>query len=225
MRFFRKVDNRNTITGIFLLVLLAVIAGPNTLPRLIARIIPFADEGIPCQWLAFAEDRSQHQSLIGRAAENPIAIGVRSTPLPTTPDGSLVISITVINTSIGTIPFVYNPNQVIVGDNNTSGIGITFNPPNGLTTGAVRQDSASYPESDLRLLGPRQRCVHKVVFAASQLGALGPQLATGTATVTAFYRNNNRGQIIPTGTQLFTDQGLWTGIVLSEPALIPLASQ
>ena len=224
MRFFRRVDNRNTITGIFLLVLLAVIAGPNTLPRLIARIFPYADEGIPCQWLSVAEDRSQHQSLIGRASENPIALAVKSTTLPTTPDGSLVISITVINTSIGTVPFVYNPNQVMVGDNNTSGLGITFNPPVGLTTGAVRQDAASYPESDLRLLGPRQRCVHKIAFAASQLGALGP-LNTGNATVTAFYRNNNRGQIIEGGTQLFADQGLWTGIVQSEPALIPLASQ
>ena len=36
----------------------------------------------------------------------------------------------IINDTIGTVPFVFNPNQVIVGNDTTSsGIGLIFNPP------------------------------------------------------------------------------------------------
>jgi hypothetical protein len=206
MGMFRRSNSRQTITGIFLLVLLAVFAGPNTLPRLLTSVIPFADEGVPCSWLPTAEGRDQHQSLIGRSAANPISLGVKSSAVPGTQDGKLVISITVVNESIGTIGFLFNPQQVIVGDNQTSGLGLIFNPQNGLSTGGTRQDTGVYPESDIRILGPRQRCVHKVEFPA----------------------NNSAGQIIQAQTAqtpIFLDQGLWTGFVSSEPAFIPVASQ
>jgi len=228
MGIFRRADNRQAITGLFLLVALAVFAGPNMLPRLIARIIPFADEGVPCEWLRTAEGRAQHQSLIGRAAADPILVAVESSPLPNTPDGTLVISITVINRSVGSVPFVFNPRQVLIGDNGSSGLGIIFNPVTTLTTGAVRQDAGSYAESDIRVLGPRQRCVHKIEFTASQVNG-SPILGTGTVSLVAYYRNNARGQVISAqgdlATPTFGDQGLWTGYIESEPAIIPLASQ
>lgn len=226
MSVFRRADNRQAITGLFLLVLLAVFAGPNTLPRLLSSIVPLIDEGIPCSWLKNGQDRAQHQSLIGRAATNPIEIRVKSSTLPTTADGRLVITITIINVSIGTVPIVFNPAQVIVGDNGSSGVGLIFNPPSTLSTGAVRQNVASFAETDIRVLGPRQRCVHKVEFPASQISGT---LATGSTTVVAYYRSTSRGQAVQSQTNtspvIFVDQGLWTGYVESDPVFIPLASQ
>lgn len=226
MRFFNRTDNPNLLVGIFLLIVLAVIIGPNTLPRLLSSAN--IDESIPCAWLRRGTDRAYHQSLIGRAAANPLRLQVRSSPVPTTPDGSLVITIVVINESLGTIPIVYNPDQVIVGDNGTSGLGVIFNPPNNLSTGAARSDPASFPEENIRLLGPRQRCVHRMTFPASQLDV---SLATGSSQVRAFYRINSAGnvqQTNPSATPIYPDQGLDTvagGYVESAPVTIPLTTQ
>ncbi len=224
MAFLRRSNNTQVITGIFLLVMLAVFAGPNMLPRL-SSMIPFADEGVPCEWLKTGEGRAQHQSLIGRSATNPLKVEVSSSTVPNTPDGKLVISIMVVNQSIGTVGFVFNPQQVIVGDDGNSGLGLIFNPPNTLSTGAVRQNPGTQPESNIRLLGPRQRCVHKVEFPANQLDS---SLGTGTTTVTAYYRNNTDGQVFQAQDNtpvIFPDQGLWTGYTESERVFIPLASQ
>lgn len=225
MGLFRGRDSRQLITGLFLLVLLAAFSGSNALPNFLSELIPWFDESLPCGWLKTAENRAQHQSLIGRSAINPLALEVRASPLPTTPEGSLVITITVINRSIGTVPFVYHPQQVIVGDNNTNGVGLTFNPQVGLSTGGSRPaNTGAVPENNIRLLGPRQRCVHRVEFPASQLGS---SLATGTATVSAYYRNNTSGQIVTAqqpGQVIFPDQGLWTGIITTDPVVIPLSS-
>lgn len=226
MAIFRSRDNRQVITGLFLLVLLASFAGSNALPNFLSELVPWFDESIPCGWLKTGDNRAQHQSLIGRSTSNPLALEVRSSPIPNTPEGSLVITITVINRTIGTVPIVYNPQQVIVGDNNTSGLGLIFSPQTALSTGANRQtDGATIAETNIRLLGPRQRCVHKVEFPASQIGST---LATGTATVVAYYRNNTRGQIVTAqqgGQVIFPDQGLWTGIITTDPVFIPLSSQ
>jgi hypothetical protein len=226
MRYFRgRSDNPNALAAIFLLVLLAVFAGPNTLPRLLSSVVPTADEGVPCDWLRLGTERAEHQSLIGRSVTNPLALGIRSSAVPNTPDGVLSISVTVVNQSIGTIPIVYNRDRVLIGDNGTNGLGIIFEPAVSLTTGAVRQDSASIPESDIRLLGPRQRCVHRLEFPANRLD---PNFATGSVRVRAYYRNTTRGQVVQSGspaTPIFTDQGLWTGFIQSEAVIIPLASQ
>ena len=219
-------DNPNTIVGIFLLVLLAIFAGPDTLPRLISAFVPNADEGIPCDWLHRARDIANHQSLLGRAANNPLVLRVQASPIR--PDSPLVISIIVQNNSLGTVPIIYSPDQVIVGDNNTSGLGIVFNPPNSLTTGNTRQDYTTFPEGSIRLLGPRQRCVHRLEFPPSQVQA-NPTLLGGGTQVLAFYRITSAGQVITApgavATPIFPDQGLLTvrgGFVQSEPVRIEL---
>lgn len=225
-RYFRRGDSTNAVVAVFLLVLLMVFAGPNMLPRLLANSFPFVDEGAPCDWLWSGTGRAEHQSLIGRAVTNPLALTVESSPVPTSADGTLTIRITVINQSIGTIPIVFNPNQILVGDNGTSGLGLIFDPPNTLSTGAVRQDAASVPESNIRLLGPRQRCIQKVDFPVSRLD---PTVATGNAKVRAYYRNTTPGQSIPvagsTTAPIFPDEGLWVGFVVSDPYTILVASQ
>lgn len=219
---FNRTENPNAIVGLFLLVLLAVFVGPNMLPRLVSSFIPGADEGVPCSRLRTANDRAFHQSLLGRAATNPIALSVRTTSVPTEPNGTFEVSITVINDSLGTVPIVYDENQVIVGDNNTSGLGLIFTPQVGLTTGATRQDFGSFPEDNIRMLGPRQRCVHRVVFPFSQVGTS----LTDNVEVRAFYRINSAGTVNQSAiaTPIFNDQGLNIvsgGYLESPPVTVP----
>jgi hypothetical protein len=217
---------RNIAIGIMLLIILLALLGPDGAPRLISSLIPSFFEGVPCDRLRTASDRANHQSLIGRGAPNPIAVNVQTSPIPATADGFLTIQIIVTNISLGTVAFVYNPNQVIVGDNGSSGLGIIFSPPNSLSTGVTRQDNPNPPESDLRLLGPRQRCVHVLEFPAGNV-LVEPQLAAGQTQVRAYYRNNNRGSITQPpntfATPIFTDAGLWTGVVESPNITIPRA--
>ncbi len=226
MRYFRRTGNPNTTVALFLLILLALLAGPRMLPRIISSIVPGADEGVPCAWLRQANDRAAHQSLIGRSATNPISLSVRTSPVPASADGELVITIIVSNDSLGAVPIYFNPNQVRIGDDGfTSGLGIAINSNAPLPAGAP-QGNAFIPESDIRVLGPRQQCVHTLRFSAGQLP--DASLATGSATVKAYYRNTSPGVTQtqdPLATPIYNDQGLWVGIAESPPVIVPLASQ
>ena len=226
MRVLRRSRNPNIFVGLILLLLLAVFAGPSTLPRLLSNVIPQFYEGVPCTWLRTANDRAFHQSLLGRAAANPFSMNVQSTTLPSDGAGSLFINLIITNNSLGTVPFVYNPQSVIVGDNGTSGLGLIFSPSNSLSNGAPRQDTGAIPEANLRLLGPRQSCVVTVEFPAGNV-LPDPSIASGAAQVRAYYRNNNNGQIgqpsNTLATPIYRDQGLWTGYVESGNVPIPLA--
>ena len=225
MSFLRRPTSTNALVGIFLLVLLAVFAGPGMLPRIISSVIPSADESIPCEWLRRGDNRAEHQSLIGRSIANPISVRVRTSALPRTAEERLVINIVVANDSIGTVAIYYNPTQVRLGDDGvTSGLGVVFNSPNPISAGSQGQ-GGSYPEADIRLLGPRQSCVHRIEFAANQYP--DPSIGTGNATVKAYYRNTTRGTTTGASgiaTPIFPDQGLWVGAVESLAATIPFAS-
>ncbi len=230
MQYLRRSGNPNALAAILALILLGVFAGPNTLPRLIESVFPAADSGSPCWWLREASGRAARQSLIGRAASSgglPLEVQVDAEPLPTTPDGTFSIRITFVNRSIGTIPIVYDPDTVAIGDTGGSGAGIIFNAQT--TPAAGVQQVGSYPEDALRLLGPRQRCVHRITLTANQAAQFAPNIGTGTATVIAYYRNTTRGgitaaQLSGLPQQIFPDQGLWVGVVASEPVVIPLGS-
>jgi len=223
MRFFNRTENPNTLVGIFLLVLLAVFIGPNMLPRIVNSVAPNIDEAVPCAWLQNGFDRANHQSLIGRAAINPIRLSVRTSSIPNSVESSFRITITIINESLGTVPIVYNEQQVIVGDNGTSGLGLLFDAGVNLPVNTVRQDSASFPEGNIRLLGPRMRCVHRMEFAASQVS-----ITPGTS-IRAYYRITSAGQITqlqnPQATPIYPDQGLAVirgGYIESQPFTIPI---
>ncbi len=228
MRFIRRSNNPNLFVGLILLVLLAVFAAPSSLPRFLSNVFPQFYEGVPCAWLKTAEDRANHQSLLGRAATNPITLRVQTTALPIDASASLYVSIIVTNSSLGTIPFVYDPQRVIVGDNGTSGLGLVFVPANSLVGGAQRQDTGTIPEQNLRILGPRQSCVVTLEFPGGNV-LVDPSVTSGSAAVHAYYRNNERGQITQTAgtlaTPIYPDQGLWTGFVESAPVTIPRAIQ
>lgn len=225
MRYFRGGNSPNALVAIFLLVLLAIFAGPNMLPNLLPTILPGADESIPCHWLRTGDNRAEHQSLIGRSVTNPISLSVRPSPLPQQPGGVLDIAIIITNHSIGTVAIYYNPtNRLLVGDDGqTSGLGLVFNRSTPLGLGS--RSGGSYPEDEIRLLGPRQSCVHHETYSFEQIPQLGLSLAENT--VKAYYRNNSSGtsQLTNGSTQMiYPDQGLWVGIAESTSARIALPS-
>jgi len=228
MRLLRRTNSSSLLVGIILLLLLLVFAGPNNLPRFVSGLFPQFYEGVPCSWLRSADDRANHQSLLGRSAENPLTLRVSATQISRDGAGSFFVNIIITNESLGTVAIVYNPNQVIVGDNNTSGMGLVFTPQTSLSAGTGRQDSTSIPEDNIRLLGPRQRCVHTVEFPNGNV-LVDPVLTGGSAQVRAYYRNNVRGQILPTpgivATPIYNDQGLWTGLVTSDTVVVSIAAQ
>jgi hypothetical protein len=229
MRYFRRGEGGpNFIVGIFLLVVLGMLAGPNFFPRLISNVLPGFDEGVPCAWLKTADDRAFHQSLLGRAAENPIALSVRANPITRDPAAITSVIITVRNNSLGTVPLYFDPTAVTVGDNGTSGLGLIFSPPNSLSAGFRAGDPASFPEANIHLLAPRQSCVHRVEFPNGNI-LIDPSISSGTASVRAFYRMNSSGQTFPqagvVATPIYVDQGLWVGYVESDPIPMPVISQ
>lgn len=226
----RERFGTNSLIGIFLIIMLFTFAGDELL-RLVAVQIPGADESFPCSWLPQPPDLANNQSLIGREVvtrREPISLRVRTSPVPQTDDALFVIRIQVTNETLGTVPIVYDPDEVIIGDNNTSGLGVTFNPASNIFLPGVnlRNDPATYPNSRIRILGPQQTCLHKITLNRSQLNAA---IANGSATVQAYYRGTNVGtipQVVePQPTPIYADQGLYTGLIVSPVATIPPPTQ
>jgi hypothetical protein len=213
------------MTFIFFLVIIAVVTSPSMRRVILSNTLPNADESIRCEWLRTGFNRAERQSLIGRLA-NPRALSLRvkSTPIPQPPGDRITISIIITNESVGTIAIIYNPRQLRFGDDNVSnGLGLIFNSPLNVPPGQLGQ-GGGVPESDIKLLGPRQSCVHRAdILLNSPPDA---RIPTGAAIVKAYYRNTARGiaQAAAGGSQLFADQGLWVGVAESEEVPIPLAS-
>lgn len=223
MRYIRQTENPNTLVGILLLILLAVFAGPTVLPELLSTNVQFVDEGVQCGRLRLGEDRASHQSLIGRAVANrndaPLSLSVKTGSVPTTPEGIFSISISITNETIGTIPILITPDFMITNVGQAlNGIGVVFN---SAAVPASTEAVTSYPATRIRLLGPRQTCVHRVNFTPTQIPNFSA-LTAANSTITAFYRNNSPGTAVaqPGETAIFNDQGLWTGIVQSNPVTV-----
>lgn len=211
MGLVKRVRGSNSIVGILLLVLLAFFISPTIAPNLIPRLVPFIDEGIDCRNLRIGEDRARHQSLVGRLAsaeDNPFDIAIVVEGLPTQERNSLVLRIVFTNVSIGTVPFVW-PGDVLVNNANVNGIGVIFNnapvPP-------PASQQAFVPDSNIKLLAPRQSCVLYVEIPGPNLSGLG---VGQNSVVRAFYRNTSRGALEGSTNAIFVDQGLWVGAVES----------
>ncbi len=208
-----------------MLLLLLVFVGPTVLPNLLSRTFPFVYEGAPCAWLRTANNRAAHQSLIGRAARDPLTIRVAAGAVPTTPDGFLRITITITNNSIGTIPFIYDPNEVIIGDDGSSGVGLLFDRAVNIQLGTFRQTAglATFPEAKIKLLNPRQRCVHTIDIPYARMDQ---SFLTTPVTIRAYYRITTAGaaqSLVANEPFIFPDQGLalfTNGYVQSDPFII-----
>ncbi|MDX2077870.1 MAG: hypothetical protein SFZ02_15690 [bacterium] len=225
MQLFRnRRDNPNVLVAVVLLFLLVIFAGPSNLPRLLSSVLPFADEGVACERLRDGTNRAYHQSLLGRVVnqldETPISLTIRTSALN---EQSTTISVTVVitNRTVAPVPLLITPGQFILApEQPVSGLGITLN-----TTSPVPftgENATSYQESRIRLLGPRQRCVHRVTY---ELANRPPALLglTPESSIKAFYRNtfvgtvaipNNPAQYV--APPAYNDQGLWVGIIESD---------
>lgn len=213
------MNRSNIIVAIILLAVLSVLLRPNIVPNFTANFLPGFYEGTPCEWLRTGDDRAAHQSILGRTAgSDGLSIELDATGLPSDGSGVVLARIVMINNTVGTLAVVYNPTQVIVGDNGTSGLGLIFNPPLNIPLGTGRVSGGTIPEADIRVLGPGQRCVHTVEIPAGNLLS-SPAFQNGQGLLSAFYRNNTPGVVSPQPgpTPIYTDQGLWTGFVSSAP--------
>jgi hypothetical protein len=213
---YRDGDSSNTVIGIILLFMLFVFVGPDVLPTLLSRTFPFLDEGVPCSRLQTANDRGNHQSLIGRNTSNPFTMRVVVPPVPANPEATWNIQIIIQNNTIGTVPFVFD-NQARIGIGgvpDSSGIGLVFSPNVVYQAGqfASNAGAATIPESNIRVLGPRQRCAYRVQIPRNAI------VVPAGATVRSYYRINTAGQIT-SGATIFQDQGLArvTGGIVQSP--------
>ncbi|TVR23358.1 MAG: hypothetical protein EA396_03765 [Anaerolineaceae bacterium] len=209
--------------------MLAIFAAPNVLPSLLAQLVPFVDEGVPCSRLRVSQDRAYHQSLLGRAVSEergadvaPFSLSVSTSAPSAAGGGSVMVTIVVVNRSIGTVPIIIRPGQLVDPNGTQQGLGVVVGNNPLSPPGEVAPQQANIAPEDVRLLGPRQRCVHRVEVTTNV-----SQFIDGVA-VRAFYRNNSAAQATPRRNYdfapVFNDQGLWVGLVTSPPFTVPRAS-
>lgn len=218
----RDGDSSNTVIGIILLVMLLVFIGPNVLPSLLSRTFAFVDEGVPCTRLRQAEDRAFHQSLIGRATRNPLSLRVIPDDVSVDPTGIWTIRLVIENETIGSVPIVFNEREILLNDDGaSSGFGLIFTQFNVFGTIGTRQpQGASIVDSSIRILGPRQRCVHRIEIPRNLIDA---NQINGLSAVSAYYRISTSGTLAVSG--IYPDHGLSIidgGFIQSEPVAIQL---
>ncbi len=226
------LSRRKALTVLFIFGLLMIFIGPNVLPRLLGNVLTGADEGVPCDWLRRAPDLRERQSLLARTSAEPLSLRVKSVPFPTSAETTWTVKIIVINRTAGSMPILYHPDQVLIGDDpTTSGFGIIFRPGLPLQNYASRQARTSYPLEEIRLLGPRQRCTITLDFPGA--AAIVDIDTVRSLTAQAYYRilqpgehPEDDGSVEPT----FLDQGLRAsekdmGVIYSEQLAIPVAPQ
>ena len=121
-------SNPNAFIGIILLVVLAVFVLPDRLPQFIGDLSPYLFSGIPCSRLPAAKDLAAHQSVLGRRAVDPLRLELETGAIGT--DGKLVLRMSVSNESLGTVPIVYQENNIVIADADvsTDGLGIIIDP-------------------------------------------------------------------------------------------------
>lgn len=198
--------NPNPFIGLILLIVLVIFVMPDRLPQFLSDLSPYLFSGIPCARLPSATDLAAHQSIIGRSVQDPLRLELAPTTI--SDEGGLLLRLTVINSSLGTVPIVFQEDNIAVvpSDDETDGFGIIIDP----APAAGLQDRADpnpdgYAETDVRLLGPRQRCVHSLELTVSQA-----MIDDGGST-RAYYRMSVPGEQQPQneGTRaIYPDQGL-----------------
>ena len=210
-------DNPNTFIGVILLVVLGVFVLPDRVPQFIADLSPYLFAGVPCERLPAASNLAAHQSVLGRSAVDPLKLELSASGIGD--ENELVIRLSVTNGSLGTVPVVFQADNIVVAaaDDATDGFGLVIDPPPA--TGIHERSEpnpASYDEGDIRLLGPRQTCVHAFELEASAA------MITDGGSARARYRMSVAGEQQEQGEgtgQIYADQGLdilADGVVYSE---------
>ena len=199
-------NNPNSFVGIILLVLLAVFVLPDRLPQFISDLSPQFFAGIPCSGLPSASDLATRQSIIGRTASDPLLLELAADDIDA--DGELLLRLSVSNRSLGVLPIVYQADNISVAaaDDSSDGFGFIIVPAPAAGTNA-RSDPkpTAYAEADIRLLGPRQNCVHSLAIGAA------PAMIANGGSAQAWYRMSVAGATQPPSDgkrAIYSDQGL-----------------
>ena len=209
--------NPNPFIGLILLIVLVIFVMPDRLPQFLSDLSPYLFSGIPCARLPAASELAAHQSVIGRSVRDPLRLELAPTAIDD--DGGLLLRLTVINGSLGTVPIVFQVDNIAVveRDDETDGFGIIIDPaPAEGLKDRTEPNPDSHQESDVRLLGPRQRCVHSLALTASQA------MIDDGGSARAYYRMSVAGEQQPQneGTRaVYPDQGLdiiSEGVVFSD---------
>ena len=199
-------SNPNALIGVILLVALAVFVLPNRLPQFLGELSPQLFTGIPCTRLPVAKDLAAHQSVLGRRAVDPLVLALTTDAIGES--GELSMRLTVKNSSLGTVPVVFQEEDIVVAgaEDASNGFGLVIDPaPAAGARARSHPNIEGYDEGDIRLLGPRQRCAHSVMVTAA-----GAMIDAG-GSARAWYRMSIAGDHQPQsdGTrELFPDQGL-----------------
>lgn len=216
---YRLRGRRNSaMFAALLLLLLVMLAGQNSFTGLFSYLLEVRPY---CASMRQAVDRNQHQSLIARAAASrgvPFRVDLVVGAYPTTADGTLDLTVTFTNATVGTVPFLFS-GGIPVNNTAVDGFGIiianTAITPAGSTISFV-------PDSNVRLLVPLQGCIQTVQLTQQQLQAMNIQRGT---VLQAYYRNSNIGQLTNTAGGVFGDHGMWTGVVVSRSQVVSTVAQ
>ena len=175
-------SNPNATIGLILLNVLGVFVLP-TLAEIIFWISAAGFRWHPCERLPAANDLAAHQSTLARAVKDPLSLSVALGEISA--DGGLTVGLSVSNHSLGAAPIAYQPDNIVVAeaDDESNGYGLIVNPaPASGLNERNQPPPTSYDEADIRLLGPRQKCVHVIELTVSDA-----MIAAG-GTVQAWYR-------------------------------------
>ena len=120
--------NPNPFIGLILLIVLVIFVMPDRLPQFLSDLSPYLFSGIPCARLPAASELAAHQSVIGRSVRDPLRLELAPTAIDD--DGGLLLRLTVINGSLGTVPIVFQVDNIAVveRDDETDGFGIIIDP-------------------------------------------------------------------------------------------------
>ena len=218
-------NNPNAFIGVILLVVLIVFILPERLPSFISDLSPQLFSGIPCARLPAAKNLAAHQSILGRQAQDPLLLELTAGEIDD--EDGLMMRLSVTNTILGTVPIVFQQDNFVVAetDDDTDGFGIIIQPaPAAGLRERADPNPETYVEGDIRLLGPRQNCVHAVELLASAV-----MIADG-GNASAYYRMRVAGAQQPQREgvrQIYADQGLdilADGVVFAEAVEISARS-
>ena len=221
-RAWNNFDSSDPVTqaiAIVALVLLVIFAIPY-LP------LPYVVSGVGCDNLSAAEMSGSNQSVLGsQAAESDLRLELVPNPINLTTADPLTMEVRLINNSMRPLTlFLPQGEYVFRYDDQESGLLFSIV---GATDGQPRGEGANvrppfvapsqFNQTDLHVLGPRQRCSVSVTIDPARLAS--SRVTPGSYNIIAFYRNTSRGALpairANTPTPMFPDAGVWTGTVRS----------
>ncbi len=212
-----------------IVIVAALIAASILLPR----FWPTLATGVDCTGLPHPLLTGSNQSLLA-AQTDPTLLVLELVPERNVLNAgdTLVLYIRFINNSMAPFTLFMLPEEAVLRYTGQE-IGLMFSligadgrvlgeppsPAHPLTP--VRQQ---YRASELRMLGPRQRCTVRLELPPVRLE--GASLTGGQYRITAVYRNQFKGTYSSvqrlTPTPIFGDQGVWVGQVQSNDIVISI---